>query len=285
MKIKHSKYSNTGIIFELLIRQITSDTLSGKDSKAINIVKTYFTKSELGKENRIYETLSKYKFLTEAKADIILNSLIEDSKNLNKGLLRKQKYNLIKEISKHYKLEDFFQTKFPNYKPYAALYTLLEIHNSPNPSSPDQIINNKIVILEHLTAKKITDKKLKDEVLNEFETYDKDLRLLTYKVLLEKFNGKYVSLNNNQKIVLREFINSIDSVPKLKLFYNTKINEIKLDLVRLNKKVTNKATQIKLNEVNKLIKPLGKTSNIDNDNLVNLLQYYELLEELKKVNG
>ena len=47
MKIKHSKYKNTGILFELLVRQIASDTVSGKDSAAINLVKKYFSKSEI----------------------------------------------------------------------------------------------------------------------------------------------------------------------------------------------------------------------------------------------
>ena len=119
----------------------------------------------------------------------------------------------------------------------------------------------------------------------EFQSYDKDLRILTYKVMLEKFNGKYSTLNENQKIVLKEFINSIDSTPKLRDFYNTKIQEIKESVIKLSKKVTNKAVQIKLNEVNSILLPLGKSSKIGNDDLVNLLQYYELLEELKKANG
>jgi hypothetical protein len=283
--IKHSKYKNTGILFELLVRQITSDTLSGKDSKAATILKKYFVKTELGKEYKLYETLSKYKNLTEGKADIIINTVIESSKNLNRGALKRQKYNLIQEIQKHYNLDEFFKTKLPNYKIHASLYTLLEVYNSENLSNPDQIINNKMTILEHLTSKNIVKQKVEDNVLEEFKTYDKDLRILTYKVMLEKFNGKYDNLNNNQKIVLREFINSIDSTPKLKEFYNSKIEEIKSQLFKLTKKVENKATLIKLNEINNIILPLNKNSKVDTDNLVNLLQYYELLEELINIHG
>ena len=211
MNIKHSKYKNTGLLFELLVRQITSDTLSGKDSKAALILKKYFVKTELGKEYKLYETLSKYKNLTEGKADVVITTIIESSKNLNRGILKRLKYNLIQEIQKHYNLDEFFKTKLPNYKLHASLYTLVEVYNSDNLSTPDQIINNKITLIEHLTSKQIDKQKVEDSIMEEFKSYDKDLRILTYKVMLEKFNGKYADLNLNQKSVLREFITSVDS--------------------------------------------------------------------------
>jgi hypothetical protein len=285
MLINHSKYKNTGILFELLVRQITADSLSGKDSKATHILKKFFVKTELGKEYKLYETLLSKRHLSEAKADIIINTIIESSKQLNRKSLKRQKYNLINEISKHYNLDEFFKTKLPNYKAQAALYTLIEIYNSENLSNPDQIITNKISLLETLTNKEVNEKQVKDNLLEEFKSYDKDLRILTYKVLLEKFNGKYVNLNNNQKLVLKEFINSVDSTPALRTFYNTKITEIKKSLSDLNKKVTDKATNIKINEVAKMLTELNKTDKIDNDDLVNLLQYYELLEELSSIHG
>ena len=285
MNIKHSKYKNTGILFELLVRQITSDTLSGKNSKATNLLKKYFVKTELGREYKLYETLTKHKNLTEGKAEVVITSVIESSKNLNRSALKRQKYNLINEIQKYYNLDEFFKTKLPNYKTHAALYTLIEVYNSENLSNPDQIITNKLAILEGLTTKSINKQKVEDDLMIEFQSYDKDLRILTYKVMLEKFNGKYASLNDNQKIVLKEFINSVDSTPKLRDFYNSKVENIKEELNKLSKKVTSKATQIKLNEITNLLSPLNKTSKVDNDNLINLLQYYELLEELTNIHG
>ena len=285
MNIKHSKYKNTGILFEILVRQITSDTLSGRDSKATHILKKYFVKTELGKEYKLYETLFKHKNLTEGKAEIIINSIIESSRNLNRGTLKRQKYNLIKEISEHYNLEDFFKTKLPSYKVHAALYTLVEIYNSENLSNPTQIIENKIALLESLTTHVVDKQKVENDLMVEFQSYDKDLRILTYKVMLEKFNGKYENLNDNQKSILKEFINAVDSTPKLKEFYNEKIQEIKNELTKVTKKVKDKVVQIKLNEVNNILLPLGKKANVGNDDLVNLLQYYSLLEELQKTNG
>ena len=285
MNIKHSKYKNTGIIFELLVRQITADTLSGKNSKASNILKKFFVKTELGKEYKLYETLSKYKNISEGKADMILTTIIESSKNLNRGTLKRQKYNLIKEIQKSYNLDEFFKTKLPSYKSFASLYTLLEIYNSETLSNPDQIISNKVTILESMTAAPVAAQKVEDDLMEEFKSYDKDLRILTYKVMLEKFNGKYGELNDDQKEVLKEFINSVDNTPKLKEYYNNKVAYLKEKLNKLSESIGDKAVQIKVNEVANILTPLSKTSNVSDDNLINLLQYCELLQELKVTNG
>jgi hypothetical protein len=283
MIIKHSKYKNTGILFELLVRQITADTLSGTESPAINILKKYFTKTELGREYKIYESFFKHTNTTEAKADMVISTLIESSKQLNRSVLKRQKYNLIKEIKNHYDLEEFFKTKLPNYKAQAALFTLLEVYNSENLSNPNQIIENKTVLLEYLVKSPINKKEVKENILEEFRQQDKDIRVLAYRVLLEKFNDKYADLNSNQKATLKEFINSVDNTPKLREFYNTKINEIKNTLLILNKNITNKAIQIKVNEVVNILPNLGKTDKVNDDHLINLLQHYQLVEELESV--
>ena len=284
MIVKHSKYKNTGILFELLVRQITSDTLSGVDSKAATILKKHFVKTELGKEYKLYETLLNNIKLSEGKADIIINTLLESAKYLNKSALRRQKYNLIKEIKANYDVDEFFKTKLPNYKTQAAFYTLLEMYDGVNQPEANQVISNKLILLEHLTSAPITTV-AKDTLMEEFKSYDKDIRMLTYRSLLEKFNSKYANLNEGQKSVLKEFINSVDNPSKLKDFYNTKITEIKSDLTKLNKKVKDKTTQIKINEVSNILVTLDKNDKISNDDMTNLLHYYELLEELRKVNG
>ena len=284
MIVKHSKYKNTGILFELLVRQITSDTLSGVDSKAATILKKHFVKTELGKEYKLYETLLNNIRLSEGKADIIISTLLESAKYLNKSALRRQKYNLIKEIKANYNVDEFFKTKLPNYKTQAAFYTLLEMYDGVNQPEPNQVISNKLILLEHLTSAPVTTV-AKDTLMEEFKSYDKDIRMLTYRALLEKFNSKYANLNEGQKLVLKEFINSVDNPSKLKDFYNTKVTEIKSNLTKLNKKVKDKTTQIKINEVSNILVTLDKNDKISNDDMTNLLYYYELLEELHKVNG
>jgi len=283
MTIKHSKYKNTGILFELLVRQITSDTLSGTESPAVDILKKYFTKTELGKEYKLYESLFKYTNVSEAKADMVINTIVESAKHLNRSILKRQKYNLIKEIKNHYNLEEFFKTKLPNYKLQAATYTLIEIYSGDQLSNPDQIIENKTVLLEYLTQSNVNKKEVKENILEEFKQQDKDIRVLAYRVLLEKFNDKYANLNLNQKNVLKEFINSVDNTPKLKEFYNVKVNEIKDHLLKLGKKITNPAIQIKVNEVVNILPSLNKMDKVGDDQLINLLQYYQLIEELEEV--
>ena len=283
MKIKHSKYKNTGLLFELLVRQITADTLSGGESPSLNILKKSFAKTELGKEYKLYETLFKTKNLSEGKAEITLNAVLEATRKLNRSALRREKYNLINEIRKHYNINEFFRHQVPNYKGYAAFYKLIEIYNSDKLSETEEIINNKVTILEFLSERPISEKKVKQDLVEEFAKYDKDLRVLTYKVMLEKFNGKYANLNKGQKEVLKEFMNSIDNTPRLKEIYNNKINEIKEVLKLQAEKVKDDATKIKLLEVVKLLKEIDKGSRISNDDLINLLQYYQLTEELALV--
>jgi len=285
MQIKHSKYKNTGILFELLVRQITTDTLDGKDSPAKDILKKYFVKTELGREYKLYETLLKKTTLTESKANVVVSTLTDSSKTLNRGILKRQKYNLISEIQKHYDLNKFFNHKLPNYKVYAAFYTLLEITNSTTSINPEQTITNKVTILEHLTAANIKEGKVRDEVLSELEGADKDVKFLTYKILMDKFNNKYDNLSINQKNILKEYITSVDNNPRLKEFYTEKINEIKTDLKNLNKKTQNKVTKIKIEEIISVIQPPAKNAKITDNDLVDLLQYCDLVNELEAVNG
>jgi hypothetical protein len=281
MTIKHTNKKNTRIHFELLVRQITADTLSGTESPATNILKKYFGKTELGREYKLYESLFKYTNISEAKAEMVVSTIVESSKQLNRSILRRQKYNLIKEIKNHYNLDEFFKIKLPNYKVQAATYTLIETYGGGQLLNPDQIIENKTVLLEHLTQSSINKKEVKENVLEEFRQQDKDIRVLAYRVLLEKFNDKYANLNINQKNILKEFINSVDNTTKLKEFYNTKVNEIKEHLLEMNSSVTNPAIQVKIKEVVNILPTLGKHDKAGDEQLINLLQYYQLIEELE----
>jgi hypothetical protein len=283
MKIKHSKFKNTGILFELLVRQIASDTVSNKDSAAIGLVRKYFNKSELAKEYKLYQALITPKNLSEAKAETFINATLEASSRLNKTALRKEKYNIIKEIRENYDLEEFFKAKISYYKQYAAAFNLIEAHNSPEFTAPQQIIDNKVTLLEHITRKEIDKESVKDRVMEEYGSMDKGTRILAYRMLLEKFNSKYSTLSDTQKNVLKEFINNITNTTKLRDFVNKNFTVIAEELTQIIPTVTDKTTQIKLSEVVTLLKPLDKTQNVKDENIISLLQYHQLIEELKAV--
>ena len=281
MKVKHSKYKNTGILFELLTRQLTSDTIAGNQPKSLSFLKKHFNKkTELLKEYKIYHTLATQKYNKDSQATMLINTLLEAHGKLNKSQLRREKYNLIKEIKDTYNVNDFFKAKITDYKIMASIFNLLENKKATALS----IVNSKVTLLEHITENKSKNSK-KDVVLESFSKQDKDTRLLTYKVLLEKFNDKYSGLQENQQTLLKEYVNSVTNSPALKSYINQEIKEVKKDLTKFSKKVEDKAVAIKLTETKGMIKPLCKKTSVNDDNVINLLNYYELVNELKTIHG
>jgi hypothetical protein len=281
--IKHSKYRNTGILFELLVRQTTSDLLNNKDSAAVKMLKKYFTNTELGKEYMLYTTLAKSDKLSESKAEILISTLIEQYKKLNYEKISKLKYNLIKEIKSNYDLNDFFKARVDNYKQYACLYTILESQHSKTLDTK-QLILNKITLLEYLSEDQILNKKAPQSIMEEFMKEDKDVRLMAYKILVEKFNEKYETLSETQKTILKQYINSISDSTSLIRFLNEKIEHVKQELINIKKRTPNKIIQIKLQEVLKLVTPLEESKSIKDETVIGILQCYDLIEEIKRAN-
>jgi hypothetical protein len=283
VKIKHSKYKNTGLIFELLVKQIAADTLSRKESPAIQVIKKFYTgNTTLVKEFKLYNFILKNRGVGLSKAETILGTITELSKKLDSESLKRQKYGLIKELKSHYDLDEFFSIKVSTYKPLAALYCLLEAQNAENLSDPTVIVENKTTLLEHLSQTKQTPV-AKDALMEEYATYDKDLRLLTYKILLEKFNSRYKDLLPEQKNILKEFITSANSSTRLRNLVNEEMTRLRLEISKLKKKVTNEITKIKLDEIFKVITPIKNTQKVDDNHLVSLMQYYELVNELRSL--
>ena len=281
MKVKHSKYKNTGILFELLTRQLTSDTIAGNQPKSLSFLKKHFNKkTELLKEYKIYHTLATKKYSKDSQATMLIEELVKAHGRLNKSQLRREKFNLIKEIKQTYNINNFFKAKITNYKIMASIFNLLENKNA----TPLSIVNSKVTLLEHITEKPTSITK-KNTVLENFSNQDKDTRLLTYKVLLEKFNDKYSDLQDNQKTLLKEYVNSVSNSPSLKSYINQEIKAVKQSLTKYSKKVEDKAIVIKLQETKNIIKPLDKKSSVNDNNVINLLNYYELVNELKTIHG
>ena len=281
--IKHSKYKNTGILFELLVRQSTADLMSNKDPKAVKIFKKYFTNTELGKEYNLYNTVASSPKLTEAKAEILINTIVEQAKKLDRVKLDKEKYNLIREVKKHYDLDDFFKAKIDNYKIHASVFTLIENQLTKKFSDTKQIVTNKLTLLEHITKEALTERKVASKVVQEFMKEDKEVRILAYRILVEKFNEKYASLSKEQKDLLKEYINNVSDTKRLRTYLNTKLLEVKTELVDIKSNVEDKVLKIKLNEVLNFIKPLGPNDSIKDEVLIGLMQYYQLISELKAV--
>ena len=282
MKIKHNKYKNTGILFELLVRKITADTLSSGNSKAAALVKKYFTKSELANENKLYQTINNSISLSEGKAETVLSTVLDMSRKLDGDKLAKEKYNLIREIKENFDMNDFFGAKIKNYKLLASTYVLLESYSDKKFANPESIITSKITILEHITSNPDTKMSL-SPLVEELMSLDKGTRALTYKIMLEKYNTKFDGLSKEQKEVLKEYINSASDAPKLKEFLNTKFKGISAVLKENVGKIEDPALKIKIQEVINLITPILETRKLKDDHLVALLQYLDLSNEIVTV--
>jgi hypothetical protein len=282
-KIKHNKLRNTNIIFELLVRQITSDILNNKDSKAIEIVKEFFSRNtSLANELKLYQTLANTKAIGEWKASRLIEAVITTRKQLNNESLEKQKYNLIKRVREHYDLESFFRHKVNNYKLAASTYKLFEYAEADNPV---EIVDSKSCIFEHVTRKDEQFPSAESLLESEFGKQDKDIRILSYKILLEKFNDKYNKLNPSQKQLLKLYItNSPDNQNELFEYVINSVKTIKVELNKNIKKCDNQVVQIKLNEVSNLLTTLSDSKVIKESHILSLLRYFELVKELKKIN-
>jgi len=282
-KIKHSKLKNTGVLFELLVRQITTDTLNGiEKSQALKIVKEFFAKgSDLKNELNLYNSLLKEKFNSKNQADKFIDVVLSERSKLSSIKLKRSKYNLIKEINSSYGLEDFFRTKISDYRLNASIYKLFEAKVNKDVNNPKEFMSHKDTLIEHVSGKKL--KTIQEKIIKEYSKQDKSLRLLSYKILLEKFNEKYgKSLNDNQQELLRTYINgnSKDVVSYL----NEQSSSSRKIITAFSNKLDDKITSIKLKEVSNQLRKIEKTKRVNESHLATMMNVYELIKECRRVN-
>ena len=290
-KIKHSKVKNTGVLFELLVRQITLEVLNGdKTENAKRIVKEFFAPGkELNKELRLYELLIKEKYSSETRAEKFVDTVCEAYAKLDPTKLNKEKYNLIKQIKESFDSEQFLSSPITNYKVLASIYKVFESQKTPDLDIKD-VFNSKVTLIENITSKPVSKIVKKDDeaqqLVEMYKKQDKDIRLLTYKILVETFNKKYTNLDSKQKEVLREYINNITNTSKFKDYFTEELKSTISELNSVNKKITDKVTTIKLNETVSVLKGQKLGRSVSDSQVSILLLSQELLKELKsKVDG
>jgi hypothetical protein len=283
-KIKHSKVKNTGVLFELLVRQITLEVLNGdKTENAKNIVKEFFASgTELNKELRLYDLLLKEKYNSESKAEMFVDTVSQAHAKLNEGKLSKEKYNLIKQINEKFELEQFLSSPITNYKVLASIYKVFESKKSENYDIKD-IFNSKVTLIENIIARPSTKtNKIEDtKLIESYKQQDKDLRLLTYKILVETFNKKYTNLDSNQKNLLKEYINNISNTSKFKDYLSVELPKIVAELKSIKAKIQDKVTTIKLSETISVLEKMKMGKSVSDGQVSSIMLSYELIKELK----
>ena len=284
-KIKHSKYKNTGILFELLVKQITLEVINGDvNENAKKLVKSYFAPgTELNKEIRLYELLMKEKYASENKAEKFVDVVLEAHTKLNYDKLSKEKYHLIKEISSKFDIDQFLSSNVSNYKVLASIYKLFESKRQTGYDVKD-VFNTKFTIVENITSKQSTQPNTQQDNIKLIETYkkqDKDIRMLTYKILVETFNKKYTNLNVKQKSLLKEYINGISNTTNFTDYVKGEISSILKELKSINSKISDKVTNIKLNESISVIENMKFGKTVTDNQVSAIILSYELIKELK----
>ena len=284
-KIKHSKFKNTGFIFELLVRQITAEVMSSSKSVAEKLLKEHFnSKQELSKELKLYQYLINEKYNSESKAEQFINTILEARKKIDEKKLTKEKYNLIKEIKETYNLDEFIKSPISNYKTLASIYKIFETVVTDTQFEPTDIVSARFTIAENIINSSIQNKdiKLKDAVLEEYRKQDDDLRAVSYKLLVESFNNKYSNLTNDQKGLLREYINNINNTGKLSEYVSNEVTKLVEGLKEVGSKISDKVTKIKLAETIANIRKIKSVKKIKEQHLSEMMMTYELLKELKE---
>ena len=277
--LKHSKFKNTGILFELLVKQIASDTLANKDSLALEIIKKHFKKgTELNKELKLYQSLTKENFDNQYQAQEFLNIVLEERRGLNEAILRRQKYNLIKSIKGSFVMEDFFKYRVSNYRETASVYKLFE---NTNNIAPKEYVTCKNTILETITKSNV--EIVTESTNKEYTSQPKEIRMLAYKFLVDSFNSKYTNLSEDQQFILKNYINNIDNSAKLKTFVISEVKKLKKSFKSVN--VPDKVAKIKLTETINLIDNITNSKIINENQILSLLRYHELLQELRRVSN
>ena len=282
---KHLKIKNTGILFELLTRQITADVLNNKkDSIAIKTMKRYFGEnSELGKELELYNVLMNEKFNSETHAEKLIEAVIKSRQKLSNKQLKLEKYSLIKDIKESYDIVNFFSSRIPNYKVFASVYKLFDYTTNQHRNDPTDEVRNKYAIVEHIISKRVDSSVKTNKIIETYKKQEKDLRLLTYSMLVDKFNNKYSDLNEQQKVLLQKYIQNISNTNSLREFINDEITRINKKLKNNIKSIDDKVTAIKLKEAITLTKNLTNHRVVKDSDVVNLMRYYELVEEINNV--
>lgn len=274
-KIKHSKFKNTAMLFELLTRQITSDIISSNESVAIQILKKFFNKNtELIKEYRLYKTLCDERLKSDTKANMLIEAALKARRGLNRNRLQNEKYELIKSIKENFDIDSFFQTKVQNYKLLASIYKIFEYNELENPV---EITKSRITILENITSKQNKTQITEDiAIANE----PKEVRLMAYKYLVEKFNTKYSNLSESQKVLLREYIENVSNTNNLKSLIQTEAVTIKRLFTKNMHRVKDKSLKIKLQEVSSLLDDYQTIKKVEENHISALLRYYSLIDDL-----
>jgi hypothetical protein len=279
VKVKHSKYKNTGMLFEFLTKQITDDVINNDKMSALKIMETSFGKgSILSEELALYRHLMDNSFSNREDAIELIEKVVRERKKLDQQKLSEEKYNIVKKIKKNYDLDSIFKRDIKLYKEYASIYNLFEYSNNNN---IPEYIKNKNTLVEHITKSNKVDNSIDEELSGiDFET-----KIQAYDIMVEKFNKKYNNLLPEQQHILTDYLAYCDNKVKMKEAIKPHIKKLVTELKTTSANTLNDAIEVKIIETTKLLEGINDLNVVYDRHITSVMKSYDLLNKLKKINN
>lgn len=276
---KHNKKRNIGIMYELLLRHISNKLIENDKKgaeKATKIIEKRFAKNtELYKEFRLFNALSRTTVQNTEIAAAILTEAKSAARRFDKHKLEKEKSALIRDINYSINDKSFYYRSIADYREMA------NIHNMINEwQKGDRSDLKSMVILEQKALNTLMTEK-KEKVISETSQQDNDA--LIEKIMTKKLNEKYSSLSNTQREIIQKYAlysqNESDH-EKLKEFL-TKKKKVSLKTLNSFSKINeNSHLSEKISLVKNKIDQL-EMSDLSDKTVTKFLTLSKLIEEIK----
>ncbi len=276
--MKHNKKRNVGIVYELLLKHISTKLLEGKKSEAkvaTKLIEKHFKKgTELYKEFRLFNALAKSDITHTHTVASILNEAKIASRKLDKKKLESEKSNLLRDINYRINDKTFYYRNINDYRDLGLVQLAL------NEWRKEDRDVKKLVDLEMRLGELMLREKNK---VNEQKYNASHSDRLVLKIMTEKFNRRYgEELTKDQKKIIEGYVFLSDKEPEsLQKFFQSKKIEAINSLEAFEDKSDNKYLLSKLDEVRKKIDILP-SNNINDENVVKFLTLTKMINEIKK---
>lgn len=274
--LKHNKYKNSGLIFEILTRKLVSESMDNTPTYSASIIKRHFSRgTELHKEVELYHTLQESN-VKLSMCDKLISVVLETHyNNIDRVKLIVEKHNLIGALKRTYNLDDFFSSRVTNYKLLASIYKIMEHTAKDNPM---EYVKCRESIIESLSNTVKADEL--NEVQEVWKSQDRDIQKLAFKILIDKFNKKYNKLNVDQRKLLKLYLSEDINSNTFKDYVYTEVSRIQKVLNEKCEGDIDPAVRIKVSGVVGLLETIIASNKLKNEHVSSLLKYYELMGRL-----
>jgi len=279
MTMNHNKKRNVGIIYELLVRAVSSylvDNDKGRAQIALDILSRHYNKhTELYKEFRLFNALAKTTVKDTSVAAAILTESRSASKRFDSVKIDKEKSSLIKEINYNLVDTNFYRRNVPDYRVYATIQTLLNQWRQGDRSNLAESVIIESNLIEWLTSEK---------QVETIQEVNPNVDALVVKIMNEKFNKKYNDkLTLEQKELINDYVFSMKNDDGRSISYKAEILR-KSTINKLNELRSDEKNPVLLEKSEIVLERLNSLNfdKIDDEKISKLMTMIQLVKEIKE---